>query len=429
MEGAGTASPIDRLQRLVDSLAERLHRPVLLDDPELRPLAHSPQRPEDADRVRTISILTRQPPREAAEYLRRHGVGTSREALEIPACPEIGLDARLCHPVLDEDRILGFLWVVNGLELADEAAELVGDVADAAAQLLAGGRSRDREQQRAHLRHLLRSPRPVARDAAAELIDSGAFPERGSFAVLVANISSASQETLDEAAAMRISRALRAYERGLRCDSHIAASEGEEVVALLGHVDEAELERLVPDLAARLRETMLEAVPGPDWQVAVGIGSIVDSLVAAGRSYAQAAQAAVVAARIPQVEDVLRWADAGIYRMLLSAEGGSELSEQDVPAGVLRLLEHPGGEVLLHTLETYLDSAGDAQRTTAALFLARGSLYYRLHRIEEIAEIDLRSGQDRLVLHLGLKLARIVGAYLPVEAGNGSGEAIRQAAA
>src|SRR5689334_14415105 len=50
------------LQRLVDALAGALGRPVLLDDADLRLLAHSQQGDHEIDRVRLISILQRQAP-------------------------------------------------------------------------------------------------------------------------------------------------------------------------------------------------------------------------------------------------------------------------------------------------------------------------------------------------------------------------------
>ncbi|MEQ4726237.1 hypothetical protein [Nonomuraea sp. B19D2] len=36
------------------------------------------------------------------------------------------------------------------------------------------------------------------------------------------------------------------------------------------------------------------------------------------------------------------------------------------------------------------------------------SPYYRLRRIEEIAAVERSSGGDRLALHLGLKVARLI---------------------
>ena len=74
------------------------------------------------------------------------------------------------------------------------------------------------------------------------------------------------------------------------------------------------------------------------------------------------------------------------------------------------LLPTPDGPVIT-TLETYLDLAGDAKASAEQLSLHRGTLYYRLQKAERIAGVDLRSGCDRLALHLGFKLARLIGLY------------------
>ena len=78
---------------------------------------------------------------------------------------------------------------------------------------------------------------------------------------------------------------------------------------------------------------------------------------------------------------------------------------EDLPDGLRRLLA--GDESLVRTLEAYLDHAGDVKRTAAALSLHRGGLYYRLRRIEEVAGVNLHDGEDRLLCHLALRLARL----------------------
>ena len=77
--------------------------------------------------------------------------------------------------------------------------------------------------------------------------------------------------------------------------------------------------------------------------------------------------------------------------------------------GLERLLAQPRSRTLVETLETYLDAAGSVQETAARLRLHRQSLYYRLERIERLASTNLRDGNERLALHLALKLARVNG--------------------
>jgi DNA-binding PucR family transcriptional regulator len=73
------------------------------------------------------------------------------------------------------------------------------------------------------------------------------------------------------------------------------------------------------------------------------------------------------------------------------------------------LLDTPTERWLLATLETYLDAAGNVQESAKLLHVHRGTLYYRLSRVEELTGMSLADGQDRLALHLGVKLARLTG--------------------
>lgn len=53
----------------------------------------------------------------------------------------------------------------------------------------------------------------------------------------------------------------------------------------------------------------------------------------------------------------------------------------------------------------------DAKTTAQRLQLHRTTLYHRLRKIEAIAGVDLRTGDDRLAMHLDLKLARLAGIW------------------
>jgi DNA-binding PucR family transcriptional regulator len=75
-----------------------------------------------------------------------------------------------------------------------------------------------------------------------------------------------------------------------------------------------------------------------------------------------------------------------------------------VHPGLVRLLRTDGGQVLV---ETYLDLAGNAHATAERLQLHRTTLYYRLQRVEQLAGTNLKDGNERLCLHLALKMAHL----------------------
>ena len=63
--------------------------------------------------------------------------------------------------------------------------------------------------------------------------------------------------------------------------------------------------------------------------------------------------------------------------------------------------------MLTATAGVWLDCAGSPQRAAAELRIHRQTLYYRLGRIAELTGLDLADGADRLLLHLGVRAARL----------------------
>ena len=82
------------LQDLVDGLAERLGRPVAIEDRRYRVLAYSAH-VEPPDRVRLASILTREAPTEVADWLDAQGLPQAGEPVRLPAAPDLGMGPRV----------------------------------------------------------------------------------------------------------------------------------------------------------------------------------------------------------------------------------------------------------------------------------------------------------------------------------------------
>jgi DNA-binding PucR family transcriptional regulator len=98
---------------------------------------------------------------------------------------------------------------------------------------------------------------------------------------------------------------------------------------------------------------------------------------------------------------VADWSALGPYRLLAALT--------TTPDPAVRPLLEPQHAELARTAEVYLDCAGQAGRTAAELRIHRQTLYYRLSRVEQLTGLDLDSGEDRLLLHMALKSARLQG--------------------
>lgn len=100
--------------------------------------------------------------------------------------------------------------------------------------------------------------------------------------------------------------------------------------------------------------------------------------------------------------------DLGIYSLLLDPERSAELRSQ-----ARSLLEpiitydEAHGNVLVSTLEAYLDAQGRPAEAARRLFVHVNSLYYRLSRIRALAGWNLDDPELRLQLHLACRILRL----------------------
>ncbi|MGW7823760.1 PucR family transcriptional regulator [Streptomyces puniciscabiei] len=132
-----------------------------------------------------------------------------------------------------------------------------------------------------------------------------------------------------------------------------------------------------------------------------GIGDPRAGLAELGAVWQEAAAAARAALAEPRFGPVAEWARIGPYRLLTA------LPPQAAHDPVVGPLLSPAHRELARTAEAYLDCAGQAGRTAAELGIHRQTLYYRLSRVERLTGLDLDDGEDRLLLHMALKRARL----------------------
>jgi purine catabolism regulator len=107
------------------------------------------------------------------------------------------------------------------------------------------------------------------------------------------------------------------------------------------------------------------------------------------------------------------FSELGLYRFLYALQPRPELRVfgEDVLGG-LRLSDRTG--VLMATLRAYLAVNGSPTDAADRLHLHRNTVLYRLQRIEQILQRDLRNADVRLTLHLALKIEEVL------EQGSGS---------
>ena len=397
---------MNNLQELIDALAAELGRPVLIGDRHWHQLAYSTHAGGHVDEVRIESLLRRESPADVASWLELLQLQDAEWFARVPANPSFSMEERVCVPVRWQNLVLGYLWLIDApRRLSTDEIQAALRCASEAGLLLYRLRlleSADRARERELVHQLLSGAEADREGAARQLVEGGFLEPDSSFTVVVLQASHAGLPLLDHIRVL-LTDSLEQARRGLPPHGLATYIADSEVVAVLVCQSGADLAVRLELLFDKARASLaLE----DGWEPIVGAGNPRSSLADAYAAYREAGHAARLATTIPTLGPIAPWSSLGAYRTISALIDGAAPGIA-LPESLERLLASPESDVLVLTLDSYLEHAGDAQSAAAALFVHRSTLYNRLRRVEQIAEVDLRSGDARLELQLGLRLWRM----------------------
>ncbi|QES48073.1 PucR family transcriptional regulator [Streptomyces venezuelae] len=425
-------------QDLVDEISALLDAPATLENRDFRLIAFGAHDSEDdlaMDPVRTRSILTRQSTAAVRSWFEGFGIARATGPVRIPAAPEAGVNrGRICLPVRFRGIVHGYVWLLDAepgpdpeqlaaaMEVAERIGLLLAEEAKAGADLsrefraaLTAGRGRERELRVAALRaalgagadglHAVVCVAPWTGDAPASV--------QGAAAVCVAPLRAAGTDGGPGSGA-----GAGAEPGAVGGSGDGGAVPAQPALAVLVRLRSADLLAPAVTTAGRLLAGTGGPAAGPGAgpvtgpttgaptrtpAPAAGVGRPVRGLAELPEAWAQATAAARAALAQPKLGPVAEWDRIGPYRMLAA------LTADPAPDPAVKALLGPAHPELARTAEVFLDCAGQAGRAAAALGIHRQTLYYRLSRVEQLTGLDLDEGEDRLLLHMALKAARLPG--------------------
>ncbi|MFI8513001.1 PucR family transcriptional regulator [Streptomyces sp. NPDC085460] len=423
-------------QELVDEISALLGAPATLENRDFGLIAFGAHDSDDdsaMDPVRTRSILTRRSTPAVRAWFEGFGITRATGPVRIPAAPDAGVYRdRICLPVHHRGVVLGYVWLLDAepgpshqqltaaMEVAARIGELLADEERAGADL-----SRE-------LRAALTAERGWQYDMAVAALRTALGPDAEGLHALVcvapwSGEDSPSPRTVPGAAALcalpwrgpagpyaaaapGADPASGGPARGTRPASagpgpgHATATGPGGASAAPGAGPLRALAVLV-----RLRSadnlspatTAAERLRGPAGPAAVaGVAAPRRGLGDLDRCWHEATAAARAAHAQPRLGPLAHWSGLGPYRLLTALPPAE-------PDPAVRALLGPAHTELARTAEVFLDHAGQAGRAAAALGIHRQTLYYRLSRVEQLTGLDLDTGEDRLLLHMALKTARL----------------------
>lgn len=153
----------------------------------------------------------------------------------------------------------------------------------------------------------------------------------------------------------------------------------------------------------------------PSGLVAAGISRPVAGLAALRDAYREAKDAMSIATELGDMEQATFYGDLKLYQLLLALKDRNlDHLRRFYEATLGPLVEHDERKQgdLIRTLNGFFGANGNLAKAAQDLDVHRNTLVYRLERISELTELDLDDPDNRLILHLALKIQRVL-ATLP----------------
>jgi purine catabolism regulator len=153
----------------------------------------------------------------------------------------------------------------------------------------------------------------------------------------------------------------------------------------------------------------------PSGLVSAGISRPTRGLSALREAYREANDAIQIATELGDHEKTTYYGDLKLYQFLLALkEHNLRHLKRFYEETLGPLVDHDERKQgdLIRTLDGFFDANGNLAKAATDLDVHRNTLVYRLERITELTGIDLNDAENRLILHLALKVQRVL-ATLP----------------
>ncbi|MGB6206361.1 PucR family transcriptional regulator [Mycobacterium sp.] len=380
---------------LAQSLADRIHGMVSIEDEQSHVLAYSASN-DEADELRRLSILGRAGPPEHLKWIGQWGIFDALRAggdvVRVAERPELGLRPRLAvgirQPSLDERRapvFAGTIWVQQGARpLADDAEEVLRGAAVLAARIMSRLAARPST-------HALRVQELLGLSDSGPVDVDAITRELG--IVSDGNAALIGFHTPDRHA--RLADVLALSANAFRSDAQVA-SRGSRVYVLLPHTTK--------------RSSLASWIRGTIGALHSELGLQLRAVVAA--PVAGLAGLAAVRAEVDRVLDSAERHPDSFAAVTSLAEARSTVLLDEIVTMVAadeRLIDPRVRDLQAHepelvaTLRAYLDSFGEVAAAAVQLHVHPNTVRYRVRRIEKLLSMSLANPEVRLLLSLGLR--------------------------
>ncbi|MDH2449839.1 PucR family transcriptional regulator [Priestia megaterium] len=395
----------DTLEEFADRISEVLNCPITIEDANHRLLAYSTH-DERTDQARIATIIGRRVPEKVINNLWKEGIIPklleTNEPVRVKNINEIGLGDRIAISIWKNKEVLGFIWAVEiEKALGNEEVELLKKAANVLKNKLLQLQIRKykREERSQEFFWKLLTGHIKSRQEISEAFYEAQITAPSTFSIAIFRF----QEDITPEAERQISYMLKTMHRlkivlyTIDCNDLILLL---SLDAVENPLDEQR------DFADYFRGNMYERFDVT--QIKASCSSIYSSHDHIEKSYKEALNVLDMKSKFPEeTKEIINYQELGIYQFLdviLEKRVQDQFENHSLKKLTDYDLRHNSN--LVETLEVFLNNDNNINEAAKELNVHMNTLSYRLKRISEIGDINLKDVNQKMTLYIDIKLMK-----------------------
>lgn len=326
----------------------------------------------------------------------------------VTIAPEKASDPhRTIHPVVVGGEVFGFFSVLKGEATTEHERMIIENGAQAVAiELLKqkGATESEQKMKRDFFRDLLMANTAAMAETIRRRATYLGYPMNASYWVVSVEFDDQKHEDVQPEDVNRLVGILNSL---LSFRQAVVVNQGQGATILYPVKEGQPTPDKIQHLTKAIHQKAVQGMPG--WTVSIGVGQLYGDLMSVPKSFKEAQHALKIGRSTKGNGNITFFNDLGIYRMLLQFAQSQDPNEFFCEP-LQRLIEYnqQTDKELVKTIAAFLECNGNLTETSNKLFIHRNTLKYRLERIRDITQIELDDAENRLMLHLGLKMNQVI---------------------
>lgn len=395
----------ESLEEFADMISEVLRCPITIEDANHRLLAYSTH-DDRTDPARIATIIGRRVPEKVINSLWKEGVIPSllksRDPIRVKTVDDIGLGNRVAVSVWKNDEVLGFIWALEiEKTLDDEDLQWLKRAADATKNKLIQVQTRKnkKEEQYQEFFWQLLTSHLSSKEAIIDKFHSLQINPPSFFAVTVFQFAKDVTRD-DEKNIAYLLKTIQQPKLLLHTIDHqqlillISLDALSQPVEKLNTFCELFVHKMKDRFGIR--------------KIVQSFSSIYSDYLKIEKAYREARSVITIKEKFPnEAKELHGYQSLGIYKYINVLLDKVEKDHFDnYSLQMLHEYDKKNNSDLVETLEVYLNKDGNVHEAAKALNVHTNTLTYRLKRISEIGEINLKDPNQKITLFLDLKLEK-----------------------